>query len=78
MCVVQDIEAKLDACVKVAFSSLEELGKRKSQILSIQNGSQSRRNPGKPAVLQEGSLRALWTEKAKKAEAAKKVMLNRA
>lgn len=70
---MQELETKMGASFKRAADSLDDFAKRKSRILAIQNGSQRYRIPGAQATLREGSLRALWTEKAKKGENVKKV-----
>lgn len=59
--------------MRTAVCSLDSFAKRKSRILAIQNGSQRERAPGAQVILREGSLRALWTEKARKVGEAKKV-----
>ncbi|BDA50922.1 hypothetical protein COCOBI_17-1410 [Coccomyxa sp. Obi] len=67
-----EIETKMGASFKRAAGSLDDFAKRKSRILAVQNGSQRYRIPGAQVTLREGSLRALWTEKAKKGSDGKK------
>jgi hypothetical protein len=71
---LQEIEAKLDASVKTAGASLDKLAKRKTHILSIQSGSQVGALRSRKVTLKEGSLRAIWTERAKTSEEARKVI----
>ena len=62
---------------KLAFPKsqdrLSNLAQRKSRILAIQNGSRRGLDASKGAQLHEGSLRALWAERAKKNLEAKQV-----
>ncbi|CAL8462828.1 g2362 [Coccomyxa elongata] len=69
---IAELETKMGASFKRAADSLDDFAKRKSRILAIQNGSQRYRIPGAQVTLREGSLRALWTEKARKGENVKK------
>ena len=62
---------------KLAFprhqAQLDELAQRKCRILTIQNGSRRNADASKAARLHEGSLRALWKERAQKNAEAKQV-----
>ena len=65
---------------KLAFpkhqARLDELAQRKCRILTIQDGSRRSADASKAARLHEGSLRALWNERAQKNAEAKQVSTN--
>lgn len=71
---VQGVEEKLAFPKNEAL--IEELAQRKSRLLSIQNGSRRGMGASKAVVLHEGSLRALWTERADRSLEVKQVCSN--